>query len=157
MNTIKVRLILLVIIFFVSAAIMLAFARGMFKPIEKHVVNAVFIGPEKYKSSFEQSMTIGRQFYDLYGKARESIKINDYDSAIAYLNESLQYVGIGLEKGMVYSKLAEIYRVQGNLERELFYIDQVPKYTLNEQINEEAKRRAAEIRTQLVAESKKQK
>jgi hypothetical protein len=35
----------------------------------------------------------------------------------------------------------------------LFYVEEWPKYSMNQQINEEAKRRAAEIRRQIAAKS----
>ena len=117
------------------------------------VIDTVFLGPEEYKPTFDESMKSARGFYDLYGRARESSKAGDYDMAIKLLNESLPYVGIGLEKGMVYKKLAEVYHKQGNLEKELFYIEEWPKYSMNQQLNEEAKHRAAEIRSLLAAKN----
>ena len=107
---------------------------------------SVFIAPGKYKATFDKSIESGDKFYNLYGKARESISAGHYEDAIKFLNESESYVGDGLEKGMVYKKLAEIYRKQGNLEKELYYVEEWPKYSMNQQINEEAKSRAAEIR-----------
>lgn len=140
--TIILSLLVLSVLIFISM-------RGFF-PNKKQSGIIVFV-PEKYKTTFEQSADSGKLFYDLYGKAKKSVKTNDYESAIKYLNRSLEYVGMGLEKGMVYSKLAEIYKTQGDLEKELFYVQQIPQYTLNEKINEEAKLRAAEIRSLLAA------
>ncbi len=123
--------------------------RSMVAP-KKEAVNTIFVGPGEYKATFDKAMEGAGEFYDLYGKARNSAKAGDYESAIKLLNESLLHVGDGLEKGMVYKKLAEIYRTQDNLEKELFYVEEWPKYSMNPQLNEEAKLRAAKIR-QLLA------
>ena len=113
---------------------------------KKKTVDTVFLGPQEYKATFDESVKGAGQFYDLYGRARDRAKAGDYDNAIKLLNDSLSYVGDGLEKGMVYKKLAEIYRAQGNLEKELFYIEEFPKYSMNKELNEEAKLRTAELR-----------
>lgn len=144
----KIKNVAIILSLLVLSVLIFISIRGIFFPNQKQS-GIVFIAPEKYKTTFEQSADSGKLFYDLYGKAKESIKTNDYESAIMYLNRSLEYVGMGLEKGMVYSKLAEIYKTQGNLEKELFYVQQIPQYTLNEKINEEAKHRVAEIRSLL--------
>lgn len=122
---------------------------------KKAPVDAVFLGPKEYKATFNESMGSAREFYDLYGKARDSAKVGDYDTAIKLLNESLPHIGIGLERGMVYKKLAEIYQTQGNLEKELYYVKEFPKYSMNAQLNEEASRRAAEIRQLLAIKNHK--
>lgn len=93
-----------------------------------------------------QVATPGDPFYSIYDKAVENISNRNYEEAIVQLNQSLKYIGIGLEKGMVYKRLAEIYKIKGDLKQELFYVEQWPKYSMNAQLNEEASRRAVEIR-----------
>lgn len=113
---------------------------------KKKTVDTVFLGPQEYKATFDESIKGAGEFYDLYGKARNSTKAGDYENAIKLLNESLSYVGDGLEKGMVYKDLAQIYRDLGNLEKELEYVELLPKYTMNEDIKLGCAKRAEEIR-----------
>lgn len=120
---------------------------------KNQTVDTVFLGAKEYKSTFQESTKSAKSFYDLFNKGLEASNSGDQQTAIKLLNECLPYVGIGLEKGMVYKKLAEIYRTQGNLEKELFYIEEWPKYSMNKELNEEATLRAAELRQLLAAES----
>lgn len=113
----------------------------------------VFLGPKEYGQTFGESVKSAKSFYDLFNKALDASNSGNQETAIKLLNESLPHVGIGIEKGMVYKKLAEIYRGQGNLEKELFYVQEWPKYSMNQQINEEAKFRATEIHSFLAAKN----
>jgi tetratricopeptide (TPR) repeat protein len=114
---------------------------------KKKEADVVFVGPKEYKPTFDQSVANAKSFYDLYGKARESIKVGDYEMAIKLLNDSLPHVGIGIEKGMVYRELTEIYRDLGNLNKELKYIELLPKYTMNDTEKLRCAQRAEEIRS----------
>lgn len=113
--------------------------------------DAVFVGPEKYASKFEESVGSAKAFSDLFGEALKNIDAKNYNAAISNLNDSLKYVGIGTEISMVYRKLVEIYKIQGNLEKELYYLEQIPKYTMSDRIKKECNDRAQEIRRQLAA------
>lgn len=115
--------------------------------VKETTVDTVFLGPKGHQAAFEQSAASGRDFYDLNGKAGDSIKAGDYQNAIKLLNESLPHVGIGIEKGMVYKKLAEIYRDLGDMENELKYLELLPKYVMNQDVKNRVAMRVEEIRS----------
>src|SRR3989338_3772790 len=85
----------------------------------------VFIGPKEANKVFGESAENAKGFYDLYRRALNKMDAKDYKTAIKLLNESLPHVGIIVEKSMVYSTLAEIYRNQGKFQDELKYIQAV--------------------------------
>ena len=121
----------------------------------KASTDVVFVGPEKYVNKFEESVGSARAFSNLFNEALKNRAANDNDLAIKNLNDSLVYVGIGTEKSMVYRELVEIYRAQGNLEKELYYLEEIPKYTMSDRIKKECSDRAAEIRQQLATQPTK--
>jgi len=142
------------VIFSLVFILAIAVASFLIKGQKKdQVADTIFLGPKEYKATFQESAKSAKPFYDLFNKALEASNSGDQETAIKLLNESLPYVGISFEKGMVYKKLAEIYRTQNNLEKELFYIEEWPKYSMNSQLNEEAKLRAAEIRQLFAAKN----
>jgi tetratricopeptide (TPR) repeat protein len=91
-------------------------------------------------------------FYGIYDRAIASINVGNYDEAITLLNQALEHIGMGLEKGMVYKRLAEIYKVKGDLNKELYYAEEFPKYSMNKELNQQFLQRAAEIRQILASE-----
>src|SRR3989338_11327915 len=100
-------------------------------------VDAVFLGDKQYKPTFDQSVKSARIFSGLFGAGLSSKKAGDYETAIKLFNESLPHAALGPEVAMVYKQLSEIYRTQGNLEKELFYLEQIPKYTMSDRIKKE--------------------
>lgn len=116
-------------------------------------VDVVFVGDKQYKPTFEQSVKSGKAFSDLFGAGLNSKKAGDYTTAIKQFNECLPHAAMGPEVAMVYEELVEIYRAQGNLEKELFYLEQIPKYTMSDRIKKESMERAAEIRQLLATKS----
>lgn len=149
----KKYIFILIVVFVIAIPVSLVLIKRFSAVPKKGTVDTVFLGPKEYKVTFDESAGSAKEFYDLYGKARDSVEVGDYDTAIKLLNESLSHIGIGLERGMVYKKLAEIYRAQGNLEKELYYIEELPKYSMNQQFNEELKLRATEIHKLLSAKN----
>jgi tetratricopeptide (TPR) repeat protein len=89
----------------------------------------------------------------LFGAGLNSKKAGDYETSIKLFNECLPHAALGPEVAMIYKQLSEIYRIQGDLEKELFYLEQIPKYTMSDRIKKESADRAAEIRS-LLAEKK---
>ena len=49
-------------------------------------------------------------FYRLYERAQEEMDNKEYENAVKSLEESLPFAKISIEKGMVYVRLAEIYK-----------------------------------------------
>ena len=115
------------------------------KQSKKVVTDVEFLGYKAYKETFDQSAKSGKAFSDLFVAGLNSKKAGDYDVAIKQFNDCLPYAALGPEVAMVYKQLVEIYRVQGNLEKELFYLEQIPKYTMSDRIKKESSDRAAEI------------
>lgn len=124
----------------------------------KKAVETVLIAPEKYKQTFSESVKSAEVFYDLYGKGKSNMAAGNYREAIKFFNESLKHVGIIIEKDMVYGKLAEIYRFQGNLEQELKYMEAVlatiPKDAPPSKLRDQDYQRVAELRQLLAAKEK---
>ena len=116
-------------------------------------VDMVFLGDKQYKPTFDQSAKSAKAFYELYERGVLAKRAGKYNESIDILNQSLPFVGMGPEKAMVYEELAEIYRAQGNLEKELFYLEEIPKYTMSDRIKKESADRAAEIRHLRAAEN----
>lgn len=123
------------------------------KQAKKEPVDVVFLGNKKYKETFTQAVKSGKVFSDLFGAGLNSKKAGDYDTAVKLFNECLPHAALGPEVAMVYKQLSEIYRTQGNLEKELFYLEQIPKYTMSDRIKQESAARAAEIRAQLTSKN----
>jgi tetratricopeptide (TPR) repeat protein len=123
------------------------------KKMKVKPVDVVFVGDKQYKPTFEQSVKSGKAFSDLFGAGLNSKKAGDYATAIKQFNECLPHASMGPEVAMVYEQLAEIYRLQGNLEKELFYIEEWPKYTMSDREKKECALRAAEIRQILSTQS----
>ena len=114
--------------------------------VEKEPVNIFFLGDKKYKEAFDQSSKSGKVFSDLFGAGLNSKEAGDYETAIKLFNECLPHAALGPEVAMVYKQLSEIYRAQGNLERELEYLEKISKYTMSDRIKRESASRAEEIR-----------
>lgn len=144
----KLKVIVSVLILMITVALFLIKGQKKNQPVD-----TVFLGPKEYKTTFQESANSAKPFFDLFNKALEASNSGDQETAIKLLNQSISYANYGLAKGMVYKKLAEIHRAQGNLGKELFYVEEWPKYSMNQQLNEEAKRRAAEIRSLLAAKN----
>lgn len=114
----------------------------------------VLIGmPSKDTAPFKEALKGGDMFYNLYDKAREYNKVGDYEMAIKIYNEAIPYAALGPEVSMIYRKLSEIYREQENLQKELLYVEMLPKYSMNKEANEESKKRAIELRQLLAAKA----
>ncbi|GEM_PF-3015139 len=139
--------IILAIVLIAATFFSLSFMQALRASEREKQVDTAFLGPKAYKSTFDQTITSAKSFYAFYGKARESIKRGDYEAAIKFLNDSLPHVGIGPEKAMVYSELAEIYRDLEDFNRELKYVEVIPKYTMNEREKLKYKMRAEEIKS----------
>jgi tetratricopeptide (TPR) repeat protein len=121
------------------------------KQAEKSTVDVAFFGDEKYKQTFDQSVVNGGAFSELFEAGLNSKKAGDYATAIRQLNECLPLAALGPEVAMVYKQLIEIYRDLGDLEKELFYLEEIPKYTMSDRIKKESAERSDKIRQLLMA------
>ena len=99
---------------------LMVFSNG---PKEGQIVDTVFIGSKKEASTFDDLVKAAKPFYNLFNQALQASNLGDNETAIRLLNESLLFVALGPEKAMVYRKLSEIYKAQGNLEKELFCVE----------------------------------
>jgi tetratricopeptide (TPR) repeat protein len=146
----------------VILALIVIFALGLYwvskvglvkKQANKGSVDVVFLGDKEYKKTFDQSIKSGKAFSDFFRAGLDSKRVGDYATAIKQFNECLPHAALGPEVAMVYKQLTEIYRAQGNLEKELFYLDQIPKYTMSDRIKKESTARAAELRQLLATQN----
>ena len=97
--------------------------------------------------SFESSVKSAKQFSDAFRRGLDSKKEGNYDDAIRHFNEALPHTSMGPEVAMVYEQLAEIYHNTRLTDKELYYLDQIPRYTMSDEVKREARTRASEIRT----------
>jgi len=115
------------------------------------------IGLKENNKTFGESVKSAKGFYDLYRQALNKMELKDYETAIKLLNESLPYVGIIIERDMVYTSLAEVYRAQGNLEQELKYLEAVlssiPKDAPPSDVRDKNYKRVTELRQLLAKKS----
>ncbi len=129
---------------------------NMNKISKKEAADVVFLGDKKYKETFDHATKSGKVFSDLFNTALNRKNVGDYENAIKLLNECLPHAALGPEVAMVYKQLSEIYRAQGNLEKELFYTEELPKYTMSDAIKKDNADRASEIRQLLTARARQE-
>lgn len=147
----KLGLILICSIAIISSIIFLNKHPLNAKTPDAEPVDTVFIGDKKYLSTFDQSVKSAKIFDGLYEQGVLAKRDGKYNEAINVLNQGLPHASMGPEVAMIYEELAEIYRAQGDLNKELFYLEQIPKYTMSDRIKKECNLRAVEIR-QLLAD-----
>lgn len=117
-------------------------------------VDTVFLGDKHDKLTFEKSIKSAKVFSNLFREGLNNKKIENYIVAIKLFNECLPYAELGPEVAMVYEQLAEIYRLQNNPEKELFYIEEWPKYTMSNREKKECAERAVYLRSILFGKIK---
>ena len=118
-------------------------------------VDTVFVGPKEYHESFESSAGSAKLFYEKYRLALDNLETKNFPEAIRLFNECIPDAGLGIEKGMVYNRLAQIYKELNDLRSELIYTELTIKFSANKVLNEERAHRVAQLRQLLAASATK--
>ncbi len=151
------KLLVIFIITLVAIGVSWKIFSRLNKNAAKKPVETVFIAPKEYTESFEKSTASARLFYEKYRRALDQLKHENYQEAIQSFNECVPEAGIGIEKGMVYNRLVQIYKALDDPQNELKYTELTIKFSANTVLNEELSRRAAELRQLLSAKEAQKK
>lgn len=116
-------------------------------------IDTVFVGAKEYQESFDSAGGSAKLFYEKYRLALDNLETRNFSEAIKLFNECIPQAGIGIEKGMVYDRLAKIYRELNDLESELKYTELTIKFSANQVLNDDYRNRAIEIRQLLATKS----